>query len=542
MKSAEINRRQLMVSAAAFGVAYGALGAAYPAIAQTGRVVRLADGQIGQADPHRTTDFPGSILMFNLYDFLIRPLPRGELEPSLAESWEISEDGTVYTFRIRQGVKFHDGTELTAHDVVYSMNRIRTMQRGYAFLFQVVDSAEVLDTYVAQIRLQRPFAPFLGALVRLAIVNGERVQANVVQPGDYGDAGDYGEAFLSQADAGSGPYTLEIHDPQVETVMQLYPDYFAGHAENAPLMARSKFGVEAASIRALMPRRELELTRLPLPNEVMEALAATPGIVVGQDRSPSIYHFKLNTRKAPTDDLNFRKAIALAFDYDQLYSLLEVAGQSSGLPIRGPVPWGVMGYDPDVPLIRRDIEAARAALAASRYADNPPELEFVWNRNVASQERFGLLLQSNLAELGIRLNMTSAPWPQIVQMATSPEATAHINCVSCSLSTPDIDSMIFAEYHSSATGTYLSMEWFSTPEIDALLEEARRVGDPARRDEIYRNAATLIREAYPALYLFQANNVVALQDYLNVPALTDEDRAIPVMAANYQFRLMSMRV
>src|SRR3954454_20327694 len=84
------------------------------------RILRLADAQIGQADPHKAVDFPAAILMFNLYDFLVRPLPKGELAPSLAESWTISLPGTEYTFRIRDGVTFHDASPLSANDVVFS--------------------------------------------------------------------------------------------------------------------------------------------------------------------------------------------------------------------------------------------------------------------------------------------------------------------------------------------------------------------------------------------------------------------------------------
>src|SRR5690606_1220077 len=120
-------------------------------------------------------------------------------------------------------------------------------------------------------------------------------------------------------------------------------------------------------------------------------------IAIGQDRKPTIFHFKMNTQKAPLDDVNVRKAIALAFDYDQLYALLDVAGQQQGTPIRGPIPADVMGYDPDVPLIKRDVEAARAALAESKYADRPLELDLVWFKSVALQEKFALLLQANLA-------------------------------------------------------------------------------------------------------------------------------------------------
>jgi peptide/nickel transport system substrate-binding protein len=542
MSHRHTGRRAILGGSAGVALAAGLSGVApLPALAQDRqrRTLRLADAAIGQADPHRPVDFPGSILMFNLYDFLVRPLPGGALEPSVAESWTVSDDGLVYTFRIRSGILFHTGQPLTPDDVVFSAQRMMTMRRGFSYLFETVSAVEQSGPRDVRFTLRVPFSPFLNSLVRLAIVNKALVLANRAA-GPHGEFGDYGEAFLSTNDAGSGPYRIVVHNPQVETVMEIFPEYFAGHERNAPEVARSRFGVEAATVRALMPRREIELTRLPLSPEIILALSRSPGIELGQDRTPGLYNMKLNCQRAPTDDVNFRKAIALALDYEQIYSLMQVAGQRSGIPVNGSIPAGVLGHDPAAPYPRRDMAAARAALAQSRYATNPPPLELVRNQATAIQERFALLLQSNLAELGIRLSIRSAPWPQIVQMATTAESTPHIGIVSTSMATADIDSLLWAGYHSTARGTFLSMDWYYTPEIDGLLEAARRTIEPERRADIYKRVNTLIREAYPSLVLFQNATIVAKQDYLNVPTLTDPDRAIPVMAANYQWRLMSM--
>ncbi len=539
MSDINLSRRQLLGTTAAFGLVAGFGMSAVPALAQQKRVLRLADGNIGQADPHKPVDFPGSILMFNLYDFLVRPLPGGELQPSLAESWTISDDGKTYTFKLRDGVKFHDGAPLTADDVVFSANRMTTMKRGYAYLFSDIGKVEATAPNTVVFTLKKPFAPFLAALVRLAVVNKALIMANK-KDGTFGEFGDYGEAFLGGADAGSGPYKIVSHNPQVETVMEINKDYFGGFAENAPEMIRSKFGVEAVAVRQLMPRREIDLTRLPLSPEIVAALSRSPGISVGSDMKPGIFHFKLNTQKAPLDDVNVRKAIALAFDYGQLYGLLEVAGQKQGLPIRGPIPAGVIGYDPDVPLIKRDVEAAKAALAASKYAGQDLSLDLVWFKSVALQEKFALLLQANLSELGIKVNINSAPWPQIVEMATKPESSPHICSVTTSLSTTDVDSMLWGEYHSSAAGTYLSMHWLHTPEIDAMLEKARTVTDRHERENIYKELAGVIREQYPSVYLYQPIDLAAYQNYLRVPGLVDPKQSVPIMAGNYCYDRMSI--
>lgn len=531
-------RRQLLMNSAGLGIVAGLSGLPITAFAAEPRTLRLADGNIGQADPHKPVDFPGSILMFNLYDFLVRPMAGGGLQPSVAESWDISEDGLVYTFHIRDGITFHDGSELTAEDVVFSANRMLGMKRGYFYLFTAVDSVEQVDD-TAVFTLTEPFAPFLATLVRLAIVNKDVVMANLAE-GEFGEFGDYGEAFLSRNDAGSGPYTIVSHDSQSETVMNIYTDYFAGFAPNPPEVIRSKFGVEAVTVRQLMPRREIDLTRLPLPPEIVQALSNSDGISIGQNRNPGMFQFKMNTQKAPLDDVNVRKAIAFAFDYQQLYGLLNVAGQQQGVPVRGPVPSGVLGFDPDVPLITKDIDAAKAALAESTHAGEEIELDLVWFKGMALQEKFALLLQANLAELGMKVNISSAPWPQIVEMASSAEASPHLACVSTSMATTDVDSMLWGEYHSSASGTYLSMHWMQTPEIDAMLEEGRTLTDPDARNALYTELARIIRDQYPSVYLYQPTDIVAFQDYLHVPGIVDPEQSLPIMAGNYRYDRMSM--
>lgn len=538
MSNFTLTRRHLLATSAAAALMGGLVSGIPSALAADKRTLRLADGNIGQADPHKPVDFPGSILMFNLYDFLVRPMAGGQVVPSVAESWEISPDGMTYAFTLRKGVKFHDGSELTAEDVVFSANRMLTMKRGFVFLFSAVDTVEQ-DGEKAVFKLKQPFSPFLAALVRLAIVNKKLVTANQ-KPGEFGEFGDYGEAFLSSADAGSGPYKIISHDSQTETVMEINTDYFGGFAENPPEVIRAKFGVEAVAVRQLMPRREIDLTRLPLPPEIVTALSQSDGIVIGEDRRPTIFHFKMNTQKPPMDDVNVRKAIALAFDYDQVYGLLEVAGRSQGQPVRGPIPQGVPGYDSNAAPIKRDIEAAKAALAASKYAGQPLEVDLVWFKNMALQEKYALLLQANLAELGIKLNITSAPWPQIVEMATSAQASPHLTCVATSMATTDVDSMLWGEYHSSAAGTYLSMHWLQVPEIDAALEEGRKVTDAAERDKIYMELGAKIREFYPSIFLYQSTDLVALQSYLKVPGLLDPSLSVPIMGGNYRYDRMTM--
>ena len=159
------------------------------------KVLRLDNAAPGELDPHKGNDYSSSVLSYNIYDTLVMPDPASGVAPHLATEWTVSDDGLIYTFTLRQGVKFHDGSELQADDVVFSYDRVKALNQGFAFLFnEWVTSVEALDPYTVQFTLSGTYAPFLSTLVRLSVVNKDLVMANK-QDGDFGDNGDYGQAI-----------------------------------------------------------------------------------------------------------------------------------------------------------------------------------------------------------------------------------------------------------------------------------------------------------------------------------------------------------
>lgn len=148
------------------------------------------------------------IALANLYDSLVFPHPTKGIIPHLATEWTVSTDGLKYTFKLRQGVKFHNGDELTAEDVEFSVKRLLTIGEGFAYLFTDVADVRVADDYTVEFTLSKPFGPFVEALLRLYILNKDQVMANIEKPGMYGEFGDYGKRWLLTNDAGSGPYKL----------------------------------------------------------------------------------------------------------------------------------------------------------------------------------------------------------------------------------------------------------------------------------------------------------------------------------------------
>ena len=149
--------------------------------------------------------------------------------PHVATSWRVTDGGKTYTFQIRKGIKFHDGKELTADDVVFSLQRILALKKGFSWLWNNVLTAEQVRASgpgTVVFTLNQPYAPFLSTLTQLFIVNRDQVLANK-KAGTFGELGDYGEAYLGEKTAGSGPYTMESWDRATTLVMKAFPGVLA---------------------------------------------------------------------------------------------------------------------------------------------------------------------------------------------------------------------------------------------------------------------------------------------------------------------------
>jgi peptide/nickel transport system substrate-binding protein len=503
------------------------------------RLLRVNDAPIGELDPHKGTDYADSILMFNVYDFLVRAAAGGRIVPDLAESWTLSDDGLTYTFALRGDAVFHDGTSVEAEDVVWSANRLATMNRGFSHLlanFAVTSP----DQRTVVFKLDEPSAPFLAALTRLAVVNTDLVMANL-QDGDFGDFGDYGDQWLSSNAAGSGSYTVASHSPQDLSVLHINESHYGGFAPSPPDVVRLVYALEPATLRAMMLRGQHDVTRMSLPVEILQALDRDENISLARDLGLGVFFIKLNMQRPPTDDVHFRRAIALAFDYESALQLLQVTDEmQSGAATNGPVPRGLMGFDETMQAAGRNLDAAKAELAQSKYGPDEYTVEIQWVAEVPTYGDMALIFQQSMAEIGINVEVTRSPWALLLEKASKAETTPHANTVSVSANTPDPDSLLSAMYHSSNAGSWTSMDWMLDDEIDDLIEQGRTILDQDKRAIFYRDLVRKITAMQPAIFAYQNQVVVAKRNHVGAPTLEDPEKAIGSMGMNYLFRNFSI--
>ena len=298
---------------------------------------------------------------------MLAPGQNGQpIAPHVATSWKV--EGDDYVFTLRPDVKVHSGNPLTADDVVFSFRRLMALGKGNSPLFAGrVASVTAVDPHTVKFTLSAAYAPFLGALTRLPILDSRTVIANKAA-GKYGEMGDYGEAFLSSHDAGSGAYRLVSHVPESETNLAKFNGYFLGVPASAPDKVRIRYGLQPATVRELVASGQQDMTSQWLPPEVMRALAHRSDTHLLSDRGSNILFLHLNTRKPPLDDVNCRLALTYGLDYATSMKLAQITDKvSAQTPANGPIGRSEFGYNPSLPPYTQDLSKAKDYLAKCKY-------------------------------------------------------------------------------------------------------------------------------------------------------------------------------
>ena len=483
------------------------------------KVIRQTNTWPCYIDPAVGGDFTASVVYPNLYDSLVFPNPDGSVKPCLAKSWTVSGDGLAYTFELVPGVKFHNGDELTADDVVFSLERIMTIGEGYGYLFKgSVEEAKALEKYKVQFTLKKTFGPFLGALIRLYILNKSQVMENIQKKGPYGEFGDYGKGWLVSNDAGSGPYKVKEMKTMEYLLMEKFNDYWAGwENKDAPQYVKQIGTIEAVTVRTLMSRGELEITDQRQTSENFAALDQLPNVELVSFTNGEVLNMMLNNKKPPTDDIHFRKALAYSIDYQQIIDKVFPGSK----PVSGPVAFDTPGCNLNLKPYKLDLVKAEEELKQSPYygkLDQYP-IDIIWPGGTKDREKVALMVQANVAKLGIKVNVVKMTWPAICDIVSKLETTPHAVLISIPPQYAEAGSMLMARYHSSSCGTFFQGEWLQNPEIDAMIEDAISTVDQKERFQKYNVIQEKIAELCPSIWINESAIKQAYRsDYVVFPA------------------------
>lgn len=455
------------------------------AAAQTLRVGNFGQ-DMGTTDPHRANATQDKGPLSWTYDGLVR-FPPGSydparLEPDLAESFERSPDGLTFTFRLRPGVRFHDGEVMTAEDVVFSLQRAADARRSaFAADFSPVAAVEMVDPLTVRVRLREAVAGALGLFANYhgGLIVSRRADAGGQPPGT-------GPFRLERA--GGGSARLVAHDA-----------HFRGRPALRAIDIR--FVTSDATRELAYTSGELDLIIGRREQRWVERMRAQPNTVVEVFGPGEFRTLLINTRSAPLDDARVRRAIQHAVDPQ---AIARFVGLDVATPWPSPVPPGYLGSTDQVPRFAPDPARARALLAEAGHRDGVT-IRAVVSSNTA-QLPIMEVVQAQLRRAGIRLEM------DVVEHATY---HARIRQDLSQLSFygaarfPVADSYLTQMYHSrSAPGRpTMSLNFSHCGVTDAEIDGARAEPDAARQNALWAEAQRRIVDAACAVPLFDLRQV-----------------------------------
>ena len=494
MLTESISRRSFMKVAGAAAAAMGLSSAtgAFAAPAPGTRVITSASqaannilvfgsGQdISNLDPHTGHDYSIAWAQKAVYDSLFRYAGTpATIVPLLGTEIAGNTDASEFTIKLTDQAKFHDGSAVTAEAIQYNFQRMLRKNLGVAWMFANVmdqDSVAIVDPATIKITLTKSFAPFEAVLPWLFIANPAILQAN-----DSG--GDEGEAYLKDHEAGSGPYTIGKWEIGSSYQFDKWADYWY-EPEGVTMVDSMIWQIirESSTKRIAMETGEVQFGDFLTPEDYIGLQEG--GFTVNEAASLTPFALKLNNQVGPTADINVRKALQQAFDYQAAIDALSGFGAIMVGPLASTLkPW----HKDDLVTLKFDIEGAKASLAASGYADGF-DLEYVYVTGDSVEEQMGLILLQGCNELGINVQMTPLVWPDMVARAADPNTSPGAMAVYAGTDYIDPDNFLWAGYHSSQAGTWSAASHYQNPDFDAILEEARSSTDEATRLDLYNQA------------------------------------------------------
>lgn len=479
---------------AAFGLAFAMLTATQLTTAEATTLrVAINASDVANLDPHRASSTGDKALVGWMFDGLVRFPPGSadpaKIEPNLAESWTVSDDGLVWTFKLRPGVKFHgDWGELTADDVVYSLERAADKERSsFAGTYDGFESVVAVDPMTVRIELSYPVPGFLGLVANYH--GGNIVSKKAAEA--------LGADFNSKP-VGTGPFALAERVTQQYVRLVAHKDYFRGAPKIDEIMYR--FIPSDSSRDLAFTSGELDLIYGKREQRWVDTARQNPDAIVDIFQPGEFRTIHLNQAIKPLDDIRVRKAFAHAINIDDIVTYV---GKDVGPKGCSVVPSGYLGEDCSWSY-EYDIAKAKALLAEAGYPDGLAVTAVVSSN--ASQLPIMEIIQAQLAEAGITMNMNVVDHPTYHQQ-TRKDASAVVFYGAARF--PVADSYLTEFYHSDAiVGTETAITNFSHCDVaDAEIEGARKSADEAERMRLWAEAQRKIHDAVCAIPLFSLMQV-----------------------------------
>ena len=428
-------------------------------------------------DPAQGADAATVHMQRNLFDGITDIDENGEIVPGLAESWTVSGDGLVYTFTMRSGVKFHDGTDFDSEAAKFNLDRSIELDQTAANILRPVESVEAPDKQTLVITLKAPTGPFLQSMAGAA---GLMSSPAAIQK--------YGVNIVRNP-TGTGPFQFVEWVPNDRLVMKRFDEYWDEKALLDEIVWRP---VPDENIRVVGLRAgNADFIDL-VPAKDIETLEADPEVVLVELPAFNFRGIFLQNTEAPFDKMDFRLAVAQSIDRKEIIDSVLVGRVKETFGPLGADQWA---YDPDFKAQEFDVEASREALARAGRPDG-----FSFDMIVITtpaEERIGHMIKVQAEEVGIEITIAPVKVAGMIDAMITRSFTA-IQRGDASSSAADPDGFM---YNSFTTEGFRNPGDYSNPEVDDILLKAQQTLDRAERTALYRQAQKIISEEVAMVFI-----------------------------------------
>ena len=475
--------RRAALQLALAGAGAAALPAEAFAAGETLRAAIAGFATINTLDPGKASLNPEFFIIYGVFNTLLKFDANMKIVPDLAESYKVI-DPTTLEFKLRSGVKFHDGGDFTAEDVKFTIDRIADPKFTSPSLAKVdqISSVEIIDKLTVRIHTKTPFAPLLTYLTNIRSGTQIVSKAAVTRLGD--------EAY-GRAPVGTGPMILKSFKSNESVTLEAFPQYFRGvpaiAGANCPLIAEESSGLTAILGKQIDFSSSAPFASVP-------TLKNRPDVHLYQQSGLNTRFVGLNVRQKPFDDVHFRRALSMAFDRS---AMVAVVLFGAGQPITGLIPPAVAGAYNATPtdLATFNAERARAELAKSKYGPGTEAVIGTFGSDLWRRMGEVFVAQVNQT-LGTKLRTEYSDFNALYERM---RAGSYQAAVFGWLGLVDPD-----EYMSDILGTggVRNFSGYSNGDVDALIAQGRAELDQTKRGAIYQKADRLMLEDMPIVPCF----------------------------------------
>ncbi|MGI6485333.1 MAG: ABC transporter substrate-binding protein [Tepidanaerobacteraceae bacterium] len=492
----------------------------------TSNILRIAiKANPPKLDPIHATDNSSARVIYQMFETLVDYDTDGNLQPLLAESWEISDDKMTYIFNLRKGVHFHKtieggqptengGREVKADDWIWTLNNIidpntnserayyLNLVKGYEEFREgktdSVSGISKIDDYTFKIELEYPYAPFLNIMAHSSFS---------VLPKE--DVEKWQDQFNFHP-VGTGPFKFEEWKQDEKIVLSKNENYWKkdDDGNSLPYLDGLEFGVVAD---LGMQWTEFGLGNFDQIESVDNPYYGEAKQMEGFQERPTLgtYYYVFNMNKGPFKD---NKSLRQAFNYAiDRQALLDIVLNGRGVPATGLLPPGIMGYDENIkPDYTYDIEKAKSLLKKAGYPDGI-EIELVYGTDEGNR-RIAEALQAQMEPAGIKLTLRNVDWGALLDAADRLEMPFF--GIAWNADYPDADNFLYVLLNSSNIGPQGNYSAFQNIKFDDLTSKARIETDPEKREKLYKQAEAIVREEAPMLFIYHYTTHILTQPYV----------------------------